>query len=130
MSNLIEHRLDRLRAAIEMLPSSREKSLALTKLEECEMWVAKCDTTSLVQSEINLKTAIVPHMVTARYFLDAAAKAHTWKLLNGPNGDGYWVLEICEPGDINESIAIYLCNGQSESEIDREAFQKFVTHHF
>lgn len=27
-----------LRTSLEAMPSSREKSLALTKLDECEMW--------------------------------------------------------------------------------------------
>ena len=33
---------DRLLSVINQLPNSREKSLALTKLEECVMWANKC----------------------------------------------------------------------------------------
>ena len=33
---------EKLLSIIEHLPSSREKSLAMTKLEECVMWANKC----------------------------------------------------------------------------------------
>lgn len=33
---------EKLLSIIEHLPNSREKSLALTKLEECVMWANKC----------------------------------------------------------------------------------------
>ena len=33
---------DRLAGIINQLPNSREKSLAMTKLEECVMWANKC----------------------------------------------------------------------------------------
>lgn len=32
----------RLLEVLQMLPDSREKSLAITKLEECVMWANKC----------------------------------------------------------------------------------------
>ena len=33
---------EKLLTIIERLPNSREKSLAITKLEECVMWANKC----------------------------------------------------------------------------------------
>lgn len=33
---------DKLLSILERLPNSREKSLAITKLEECAMWANKC----------------------------------------------------------------------------------------
>ncbi len=31
-----------LREVIDSLPTTRERALALTKLEECEMWLERC----------------------------------------------------------------------------------------
>lgn len=33
---------ERMLEALSLLPDSREKSLAITKLEECVMWANKC----------------------------------------------------------------------------------------
>lgn len=33
---------EKLMSTLKQLPSSREKSLAMTKLEECVMWANKC----------------------------------------------------------------------------------------
>lgn len=33
---------DKLLSILDRLPNSREKSLAITKLEECVMWANKC----------------------------------------------------------------------------------------
>lgn len=38
---------EKLLGIIDKLPSSREKSLALTKLEECVMWANKCATRNM-----------------------------------------------------------------------------------
>ena len=38
---------EKLLKIIEQLPNSREKSLALTKLEECVMWANKCAARNL-----------------------------------------------------------------------------------
>lgn len=38
---------EKLLSEIMRLPSSREKSLALTKLEECVMWANKCASRNL-----------------------------------------------------------------------------------
>ena len=41
LQNHARHQVENLEAGIECLPASREKSLALTKLEECYMWIGK-----------------------------------------------------------------------------------------
>lgn len=52
ISILIE--FENLKAAIESLENSREKSLALTKLEECQMWLEKAiEKEEDVQNENN-----------------------------------------------------------------------------
>lgn len=37
--------LDRMRDLLEEFEPSRERSLAATKLDECEMWLARCRRT-------------------------------------------------------------------------------------
>jgi hypothetical protein len=37
----LEHAVMNLREALEGLESSRERSLAITKLDECEMWAMR-----------------------------------------------------------------------------------------
>lgn len=37
---------NRMRDLIDEFETSRERSLAITKLEECEMWLSKCTRTT------------------------------------------------------------------------------------
>ncbi len=41
-----KYNFDRMRDLLNEFESSRERSLAATKLDECEMWLARCQPTA------------------------------------------------------------------------------------
>ena len=56
MMNPIYH-FTRMRELLDEYEASRERSLAVTKLDECEMWLAKCTPT---QEALGRDTASEP----------------------------------------------------------------------
>ena len=123
MTNLIDHHVGQLRNQLNQIPNSPDKTVALTRLAEFEMWAARCDTTNLVpQPEENL-VDLTPIIVTPWEFIKAREGEDFWILENGPNKDGFYVLSIGKADNIS---AVYWCNGVTESPTIRQAFQQMV----
>lgn len=49
--------IEEMRAFINQFAPSRERSLALTKLDECEMWLSRCERQEPVADTRNLRFA-------------------------------------------------------------------------
>ena len=102
--------LTELRAQLESVQSSREKSLALTKLDEFEMWIARCNMTATA-SDDQVTVTRHPQLLEWREFTDIVG-GNPWAVVSR-DGAGNFSVKV-ETNPANREWTEYLAKNIHE----------------